>query len=72
MDSVHVLHEAFYEVTDAQADGPVGVTLQPDHLVGTETVKITGLYPQDCNSYRSDMRRDEDIDTKHNTAQLEI
>lgn len=41
VDSVHVLHEAFYEVTHAQADGPVGVTLQPDHLVGTETVKIT-------------------------------
>lgn len=41
VDSVHVLHEAFYEVADAQADGPVGVTLQPDHLVGTETVKTT-------------------------------
>lgn len=39
MDSVHVLHEAFYEVTYAQTDGPVGVTLQSDHLIGTETGK---------------------------------
>lgn len=39
MDSVHVLHEAFDEVTYAQADCPVGVTLQADHLVGTETGK---------------------------------
>lgn len=41
VDSVHVLHQAFYEVTYAQADGPVGVTLQSDHLVGTEIVKVT-------------------------------
>ena len=36
MDAAHVLDDALGEVRDAQADGPVGVSLQTDHLVGTE------------------------------------
>lgn len=36
MDSAHVLDDALGEVGHAQADGPVGVTLQPDHLVGAK------------------------------------
>lgn len=37
MDPVHVLYEALRDVGHAQADGPVGVTLQSDHLVRAET-----------------------------------
>lgn len=37
MNPVHVPHDAFCQVSYAQANGPVGVTLQFDHLVGTET-----------------------------------
>lgn len=37
MDPVHALHQALGDVGHAQADGPVGVTLQSDHLVRTET-----------------------------------
>lgn len=37
VDPVHVFHQALCDVGYAQADGPVGVTLQSDHLVRTET-----------------------------------
>lgn len=37
MDSAHVLHDALGEVGHTQADGPVGVALQLDHLIGTKT-----------------------------------
>lgn len=36
MDTAQILDNALGEVSHAQADGPVGVSLQPDHLVGTE------------------------------------
>lgn len=37
MDPVHVLYEALSDVGHTQTDGPVGVTLQSDHLVCAET-----------------------------------
>lgn len=36
VDPVHVLHQALGDVGHAQADGPVGVALQLDHLIGTD------------------------------------
>lgn len=39
MNPVHVPHEALCQVSYTQTDGPVGVTLQFDHLVGTERHK---------------------------------
>lgn len=36
MDTAQILDNALGEVSNAQADGPVGVSLQPDHLIGTE------------------------------------
>lgn len=38
MDPVHVLHQALCQVSYAQTDGPVGVTLQSDHLVGADDI----------------------------------
>ena len=35
MNPVHVPHEALCQVSHTQTDGPVGVTFQFDHLVGT-------------------------------------
>lgn len=43
MDSAHVLDDALGEVGHTQADGPVGVTLQPDHLIGTKDQNKTLL-----------------------------
>lgn len=43
MDTPHVLDDALSQVCHAQTDGPVGVTLQLDHLVGTETQSSTLL-----------------------------
>lgn len=40
MNPVHVPHEALCQVSYTQTDGPVGVTLQFDHLVGTERREI--------------------------------
>lgn len=36
MDTAQILDNALGEVSHTQADGPVGVSLQPDHLVGTK------------------------------------
>lgn len=44
--SAHVLDDALGQVCHAQADGPVGVALQLDHLVGTETQHSTLLTKQ--------------------------
>lgn len=41
MDAAHVLDDALGEVGDTKTDGPVGVALKPDHLVGTEEQKTT-------------------------------
>lgn len=37
MDTAHVLDDALSQVCHAQTNGPVGVALQLDDLVGTET-----------------------------------
>ena len=37
VDAVHVLDDALGQVGHTQADGPVGVSLQLDHLVCTAT-----------------------------------
>jgi len=37
MDTAHVLDDALGQVGHTQADGPVGVTLQLDHLVSAAT-----------------------------------
>lgn len=37
VDSAHVLDDALSEISNTQADGPVGVALQLDHLIGTKT-----------------------------------
>lgn len=39
MNPVHVPDDALCQVSYTQTDGPVGVTLQFDHLVGTERHK---------------------------------
>lgn len=36
MNPVHVPHEALCQISYTQTDGPVSVTLQFDHLIGTE------------------------------------
>ena len=36
MNPVHVPHEALGQVSYTQTNGPVGVTLQSDHLIRTE------------------------------------
>lgn len=36
VDTAQVLHDALGEVGHAQTDGPVGVALQLDHLIGTD------------------------------------
>lgn len=35
MDPAHVLDDALSEISHTQADGPVGIPLQLDHLIGT-------------------------------------
>lgn len=37
VDSAQVLDNALSQISNAQANGPVSVALQLDHLVGTET-----------------------------------
>lgn len=47
MDTAQILDNALGEVSNAQADGPVGVSLQPDHLIGTKYK--TPLLASVCN-----------------------
>lgn len=37
MDSAQVLHQALSQISDAHSNGPVSVTLQLNHLIGTVT-----------------------------------
>lgn len=39
VNAAHVFDDALRQVGHAQTDGPVGVALQLDHLVGTATRK---------------------------------
>lgn len=39
VDTAQVLHDALGEVGHAQTDGPVGVALQLDHLIGTGAIQ---------------------------------
>lgn len=43
VDTAQVLHDALSEVGHAQTDGPVGVALQLDHLVGTGAIEKAWL-----------------------------
>lgn len=56
MDAAHVLDDALSQVGHTEADGPVSVALQLDHLVGTgnKATHAQHLYSNPLKTVRSD------------------